>query len=112
MLNPYNERETLDDKLTIVDVKARDTARRVFQVEIQFLVFPRYLTPRILYAWADLYSQNCTAGRTTTRSGRPMRSGSSIRPSLPSDPSMLTATVCATTRGAGSSTTAPSGSSS
>ncbi|RKT45915.1 PD-(D/E)XK nuclease-like transposase [Thiocapsa rosea] len=24
ILNPYNERETLDDKLTIVDVKARD----------------------------------------------------------------------------------------
>ncbi|QVL49791.1 MAG: hypothetical protein KFB96_04675 [Thiocapsa sp.] len=27
ILNPYNARETLDDKLTIVDVKAHDTAR-------------------------------------------------------------------------------------
>ncbi|NCC23547.1 MAG: hypothetical protein EOM26_14055, partial [Alphaproteobacteria bacterium] len=42
ILNPFNERETLDDKLTIVDVKARDTARRIFQVEIQLLVFPHY----------------------------------------------------------------------
>ncbi len=27
ILNPYNARGTLDDKLTIVDVKAHDTAR-------------------------------------------------------------------------------------
>ncbi|WP_300988769.1 Rpn family recombination-promoting nuclease/putative transposase [Thiocapsa sp.] len=63
ILNPYNERETLDDKLTIVDVKARDTARRMFQVEIQLLVFPQYLAPRILYAWADLYSQQLHSGQ-------------------------------------------------
>ena len=62
ILNPYNERETLDDKLTIVDVKACDTARRVFQVEIQLLVFPD-LAPRILYAWADLYSQQLKSGQ-------------------------------------------------
>ncbi len=54
--NPYNERETLDDKLTVVDVKARDAARRIFQIEIQLLVFAN-LAPRILYAWADLFSQ-------------------------------------------------------
>ncbi|MFB1490586.1 MULTISPECIES: Rpn family recombination-promoting nuclease/putative transposase [unclassified Thiocapsa] len=63
ILNPYNERETLDDKLTIVDVKARDTARRMFQVEIQLLVFPQYLAPSILYAWADLYSQQLHSGQ-------------------------------------------------
>jgi hypothetical protein len=39
ILNPYNERETFSDKLTIVDVKARDAARRLFQIEIQLLVF-------------------------------------------------------------------------
>ncbi|TVQ94294.1 MAG: hypothetical protein EA400_01450, partial [Chromatiaceae bacterium] len=55
ILNPYNERETLDDKLTVVDVKARDAARRIFQVEIQLVVFAN-LAPRILYAWADLFS--------------------------------------------------------
>ncbi|MBK1733632.1 Rpn family recombination-promoting nuclease/putative transposase [Thiococcus pfennigii] len=62
ILNPYNERETLDDKLTIVDVKARDAQRRLFQVEIQLLVFPE-LSTRILYAWADLYSQQLQSGQ-------------------------------------------------
>ena len=62
ILNPYNERETLDDKLTIVDIKARDAARRIFQVEIQLLVFAA-LSARILYAWADLYSQQLQSGQ-------------------------------------------------
>jgi predicted transposase/invertase (TIGR01784 family) len=61
ILNPYNERETLDDKLTVVDVKARDAARRLFQIEIQLLVFAN-LAPRILYAWADLFSQQLQRG--------------------------------------------------
>jgi predicted transposase/invertase (TIGR01784 family) len=62
ILNPYNERETLDDKLTIVDVKARDAARRIFQIEIQLLTFSD-LAARILYAWADLYSQQLQSGQ-------------------------------------------------
>ncbi|SDX59358.1 Rpn family recombination-promoting nuclease/putative transposase [Thiocapsa roseopersicina] len=61
ILNPYNERETLDDKLTVVDVKARDSARRIFQIEIQLLVFAN-LAPRILYTWADLFSQQLQSG--------------------------------------------------
>nr|WP_093191874.1 Rpn family recombination-promoting nuclease/putative transposase [Thiocapsa sp. KS1] len=61
ILNPYNERETLDDKLTVVDVKARDAARRIFQIEIQLLVFAN-LAPRILYTWADLFSQQLQSG--------------------------------------------------
>jgi hypothetical protein len=47
ILNPYNERETLEDKLTVVDVKARDAARRIFQIEIQLVVFAN-LAPRFL----------------------------------------------------------------
>jgi predicted transposase/invertase (TIGR01784 family) len=61
ILNPYNERETLDDKLTVVDVKARDAARRIVQIEIQLLVFAS-LAPRILYTWADLFSQQLQSG--------------------------------------------------
>jgi predicted transposase/invertase (TIGR01784 family) len=53
ILNPYNEREFLDDKLSIVDVKARDGQGRIFQVEIQLLIPPELLA-RILYGWADL----------------------------------------------------------
>lgn len=61
ILNPYNEREFLDDKLSIVDVKARDQARRLYQIEIQLLNIPD-LPARILYGWADLYSAQLQDG--------------------------------------------------
>ena len=35
ILNPYNDREFLDDKLSIVDVKAKDDKDQVYQVEIR-----------------------------------------------------------------------------
>ncbi|MGH8476241.1 MAG: Rpn family recombination-promoting nuclease/putative transposase [Methylococcales bacterium] len=62
ILNPYNEKEFLDDKLSIVDVKARDGEGNVFQVEIQLSVYG-YLPTRMLYTWADLYSQQLQSGQ-------------------------------------------------
>jgi predicted transposase/invertase (TIGR01784 family) len=61
ILNPYNEREFLDDKLSIVDVKARDQTGRLYQIEIQLLTVPD-LPARILYGWADLYSAQLQDG--------------------------------------------------
>jgi len=61
ILNPYNEREFLDDKLSIVDVKARDSSGRLYQIEIQLLNIPE-LPARILYGWADLYSAQLQDG--------------------------------------------------
>jgi predicted transposase/invertase (TIGR01784 family) len=61
ILNPYNEREFLDDKLSIVDVKARDRTGRLYQIEIQLLNIPD-LPARILYGWADLYSAQLQDG--------------------------------------------------
>ena len=61
ILNPYNEREFLDDKLSIVDVKARDAGGRLYQIEIQLLNVPE-LPARILYGWADLYSAQLQDG--------------------------------------------------
>jgi predicted transposase/invertase (TIGR01784 family) len=61
ILNPYNEKEFLDDKLSIVDVKARDQSGCVFQIEIQLLVLPE-LPARILYGWADIYSGQLASG--------------------------------------------------
>ena len=61
ILDPYNEREFLDDKLSIVDVKARDLAGRLYQIEIQLLNVPN-LPARILYGWADLYSAQLQGG--------------------------------------------------
>jgi predicted transposase/invertase (TIGR01784 family) len=61
ILDPYNEREFLDDKLSIVDVKARDEQGRLYQIEIQLLSVPD-LPARICYTWADLYSQQLHSG--------------------------------------------------
>ncbi len=61
ILNPYNDREFLDDKLSIVDVKGRDTQGRLYQIEIQLLNIPD-LPARILYGWADLYSAQLRDG--------------------------------------------------
>jgi predicted transposase/invertase (TIGR01784 family) len=46
--NPYNERDYLGDKLTIVDIKAKDSAGVTYQIEIQ-LSTPTYLAKRMLY---------------------------------------------------------------
>jgi hypothetical protein len=62
ILNPYNECEFLADKLSIVDVKARDDQARLYQVEIQLLTH-RDLPARILYTWTDLYSQQLQSGQ-------------------------------------------------
>jgi len=61
ILNPYNEREFLDDKLSVVDVKARDARECLYQIEIQ-LLNNRDLPARILYTWADLYSSQLHSG--------------------------------------------------
>ncbi len=65
ILNPYNEREFLEDKLSIVDVKARDQNERLYQIEVQLLVLPE-LPARILYGWADLYSAQLASGEDYT----------------------------------------------
>jgi len=61
ILNPYNEKEFLEDKLSIVDVKAKDTAGTIYQVEIQLVSYAN-LPERILYNWADIYSQQLQSG--------------------------------------------------
>ena len=61
ILNPYNDKEFLDDKLSVVDVKANDAAGCIYQVEIQLLGY-RHLPARMLYTWADIYSQQLQSG--------------------------------------------------
>jgi predicted transposase/invertase (TIGR01784 family) len=56
ILNPYNDKEFLTDKLSIVDVKAKDSAGNLYQVEIQLSHY-KHLPARIVYNWADIYSQ-------------------------------------------------------
>src|SRR5438477_12056584 len=54
LLNPFNPKEALDDRLSILDIKAHDQAGRQFNVEMQMLAF-RYYEKRILYYWAKLH---------------------------------------------------------
>ena len=40
LLNPFNPKESADDKLSILDIKARDQSGRQFNVEMQMLAYP------------------------------------------------------------------------
>ena len=62
ILNPYNDKEFLSDKLSIVDVKARDSHDRLYQIEIQLTSYG-HLPARIIYNWADIYSQQLKNGQ-------------------------------------------------
>jgi predicted transposase/invertase (TIGR01784 family) len=62
IVNPYNEKEYLNDKLSIVDVKAKDKNGNLYQIEIQ-LLDRASLKQRIIYTWADLYSQQLSSGQ-------------------------------------------------
>ena len=61
LLNPYNEKETRDDKLTVVDIKARDQLGHSYQIEVQ-LVAHRYLARRMAYGWSVLYDNQLQEG--------------------------------------------------
>jgi predicted transposase/invertase (TIGR01784 family) len=62
ILNPYNDKEFFNDKLSIVDVKARDNLERLYQIEIQ-LVSSVFLPDRIAYNWADIYAGQLQSGQ-------------------------------------------------
>ena len=62
LLNPFNPKESLDDKLSILDIKARDQSGRQFNLEMQMLAF-RYYEKRILYYWAKLHQQQLHEGQ-------------------------------------------------
>ena len=61
ILNPYNEREFIGDKLTIVDVKAIDENGKSYQIEIQLAIHAA-LEARILYTWSNIYQSQIQAG--------------------------------------------------
>ena len=59
--NPYNEKEFESDKLSIVDIKAKDEGGVFYQIEIQMTSYP-YLPSRMLYTWSDIYSAQINSG--------------------------------------------------
>ncbi len=61
ILNPYNTQDFLDEKLSIVDIKARNEMEEWFIIEMQVNMnasFPK----RILYYWAKTYHRLLTHG--------------------------------------------------
>jgi predicted transposase/invertase (TIGR01784 family) len=62
LLNPFNDKDRLDDKLSILDVKARDQSGRQFNVEMQLLA-SRYFRQRVPYYWARLHQSQLQEGQ-------------------------------------------------
>jgi len=54
-LNPYNQKEFEKDKLTILDIKARNEKGEYYNIEVQ-VADQYYYYMRALYYWARLYS--------------------------------------------------------
>jgi predicted transposase/invertase (TIGR01784 family) len=61
-MNPFNPKEAFDDKLSILDVKARDESGRQFNIEMQMLGVA-YYAKRILYYDTKLYQQQLHQGQ-------------------------------------------------
>ncbi len=59
--NPYNERDYLEDKLSIVDIEAKDETGKIYQIEVQ-VATPSYLPFRMLHNWSSIYKKQLTKG--------------------------------------------------
>src|SRR5438132_68853 len=62
LLNPFNPKEAPDDKLSVLDVKARDQSGRQLNLEMQMLAF-RHYEKRILYYWGKFHTQQLHEGQ-------------------------------------------------
>ena len=61
LLNPFNPKEALTDKLSILDIKARDQSGRQFNIEMQMFALKSY-PKRIAYYATRLYQQQLHEG--------------------------------------------------
>jgi predicted transposase/invertase (TIGR01784 family) len=66
ILNPYNEKEFQDDKLSIIDIKATDETGAFYQIEVQISIY-RWLAERMLFNWATIYHSQLTSGQDYTQ---------------------------------------------
>jgi predicted transposase/invertase (TIGR01784 family) len=61
-INPINDPRSEDEKLTIIDIRAVDTARTTHHIEMQ-LRNHRALPERMLYNWSSIYQRLITSGQ-------------------------------------------------
>jgi predicted transposase/invertase (TIGR01784 family) len=66
ILNPFNAKETEDDKLSILDIKAKLQDQRFVNIEMQMVVLEIYAN-RALYYWARTYSQELKEAEDYTK---------------------------------------------
>jgi len=59
--NPFNEKDFLEDKLSVLDIKARDERGRQYNIEMQMVAEPIF-PHRVLYYWAELHSDQLHEG--------------------------------------------------
>ncbi len=62
LLNPYNPKNFLNDKLSILDIKATGSEGKRFNIEIQITDEADY-DKRALYYWAKLYTEQLQAAQ-------------------------------------------------
>ena len=61
LLNPYNQKDFKQDKLSILDIKAKGICGKKFNIEIQITDEADY-DKRALYYWAKLYTEQLKSG--------------------------------------------------
>ncbi len=61
ILNPFNDRQSLRDKLSILDIKARDGKGQLFNIEMQMFGRADFIR-RFLYHGTRLYQQQLASG--------------------------------------------------
>lgn len=63
LLNPYNHKTYFADKLSILDIKAKDRTGKIYHIEMQMndrIAYDR----RALYYWSKIYSQQLSEGQS------------------------------------------------
>ena len=63
--NPFSLADTIDDKITVVDIVARDKEGRIFQIEMQSYN-ETALKKRIVYSAAQFFTQQLSVGKEYT----------------------------------------------
>jgi predicted transposase/invertase (TIGR01784 family) len=61
ILNPFQDKDFVEDKMSILDIKARDASGRQFNIEMQVLIFGSF-RERLLYYWARLHQSQLAEG--------------------------------------------------
>ncbi len=66
LLNPFNAMEAPDDKLSILDIKARLGDGTLINIEMQMVLAPKH-AERGLYYWASVYTGQLKQGDDYTQ---------------------------------------------